>query len=42
MVFKLGLEAQKHWRRLNAAELIAEVVTGVKSLDGEEATEQAA
>jgi putative transposase len=42
MVFKLGLEAQKHWRRLNGAELVAKVVTGVKFVDGEEQTEQAA
>jgi putative transposase len=42
MVFKLGLEAEKHWRRLNGAELIAKVVTGVKFVDGEEQTEQAA
>jgi hypothetical protein len=30
MAFKLGLEAQKHWRRLNGPELVAKVVTGVK------------
>jgi putative transposase len=42
MVFKLGLEAQKHWRRLNGSELVAKVVTGVKFVDGEEQTEQAA
>jgi hypothetical protein len=42
MVFKLGLEAQKHWRRLNGPELVAKVVTGVKFVDGEEATQQAA
>ena len=42
MVFKLGLEAQKHWRRLNGPELVAKVVTGVKFVDGEEQTEQAA
>jgi len=42
MVFKLGLEAQKHWRRLNGAELVAKVVTGVKFVDGEEQTQQAA
>jgi hypothetical protein len=29
MVFKLGIEAQKHWRRLNGSELIPKVVTGV-------------
>jgi hypothetical protein len=37
MVFKLG-----HWRRLNGAELVAKVVTGVKLVDGEEQTKQAA
>ena len=42
MVFKLGLEAQKHWRRLNGAELVAKVITGVKFVDGEELTQQAA
>ena len=42
MVFKLGLEAQKHWRRLNGSELVAKVVIGVKFVDGEEQTEQAA
>jgi putative transposase len=42
MVFKLGLEAQKHWRRLNGAELVAKVITGVKFVDGEEVTKQAA
>ena len=42
MVFKLGLEAQKHWRRLNGPELVAKVVIGVKFVDGEEQTEQAA
>jgi hypothetical protein len=42
MVFKLGIEAQKHWRRLNGSELIPEVVTGVQFVDGEELHEQAA
>jgi hypothetical protein len=27
MVFKLGLAAQKHWRRLQSFELIPKVVT---------------
>jgi putative transposase len=35
MVFKLGIEAQKHWRRLNG-------VTGVQFIDGEELEQQAA
>src|ERR1700692_223147 len=42
MVFKLGLEAQKHWRRLQGFELITKVVTGVRFVDGEEQTQQAA
>src|ERR1700751_6407606 len=42
MVFKLGLEAQKHWRRLQGFELIPKVITGVQFVDGEEQTEQAA
>ena len=36
MVFKLGMEAQKRWRRLNGAELVAKVVSGVTFVDGEE------
>lgn len=35
MVFKLGLEAQKKWRRLNGSQLIAKVIEGVKFVDGE-------
>ena len=35
MVFKLGMEAQKKWRRLNGKELIAKVIEGVKFVDGE-------
>ena len=42
MVFKLGMEAQKHWRRLNGSELLAKVVTGVKFVDGEEQIQEAA
>ena len=42
MVFKPGMEAQKHWRRLNGPELVAKVVIGVKFVDGEEQIEQAA
>lgn len=34
MVFKLGLEAEKKWRRLNGARLIAKVITGVRFKDG--------
>ena len=42
MVFKLGIEAQKHWRRLNGSALLPKVVTGVQFIDGEELQEQAA
>jgi putative transposase len=34
MVYKLGLEAQKCWRRLNGAEKIAKVITGTRFVDG--------
>ena len=39
---QLGIEAQKHWRRLNGSGLIPNVVTGVQFVDGEELHEQAA
>lgn len=39
MVYKLGLEAQKCWRRLNGAEKIAKVVTGTRFVDGVELTQ---
>jgi hypothetical protein len=42
MVFKLTLEAQKHWRRLQGFQLIPKVITGVPFIDGEELTQQAA
>ncbi len=42
MVFKLGIEAQKRWRRLNGAALLEKVVTGVQFVDGEELQQQAA
>ena len=42
MVFKLGVQAQQRWRRLNSSELIPKVVTGVIFVDGEEITKQAA
>ncbi len=35
MVFKLALEAEKKWRRLNGHALIAKVIEGVKFTDGE-------
>jgi putative transposase len=34
MVFKLATEAEKHWRRLNGSQRIAEVIDGVKFVDG--------
>lgn len=39
MVYQLATQAQKSWRRLNGAQLLAKVVTGVKFLDGEEVTQ---
>ena len=35
MVFKLSMEAEKTWRRLNGHQLIAKVIDGVKFVDGE-------
>jgi transposase-like protein len=34
MVFKLSLEAEKRWRKLNGSELIAKVISGVRFQDG--------
>ena len=34
MVFKLALAAQRKWRKLNAAQLLADVITGVRFEDG--------
>jgi putative transposase len=39
MVFKLGLEAQRCWRRLNGAEKLAKVITGTRFVDGIEVAE---
>jgi transposase-like protein len=36
MVFKLGLEAEKRWRRLNGSKLMAKVIEGVRFVDGEQ------
>jgi transposase-like protein len=41
MVFKLGCEAQKTWRKLNCYELIAKVIQGVRFEDGVEVREAA-
>jgi transposase-like protein len=34
MVFKLSVQAQKHWRRLNGYQLIPKVIEGVPFIDG--------
>jgi transposase-like protein len=36
MVYKLGREAEKRWRRLNGSQLLIKVLTGVRFVDGEE------
>jgi putative transposase len=36
MVYKLGLEAQRCWRRLNGAEKITKLITGTRFVDGVE------
>jgi hypothetical protein len=38
MVYKLGLEAQKTWRRLNGAEKLTKVIQGTRFVDGLETT----
>jgi hypothetical protein len=35
MVFKLEMEAEKLWRRLNGHQLFAKVIEGVKFINGE-------
>lgn len=35
MVFKLAIEAEKKWRRLNGHQLIAKIIDGVKFTNGE-------
>src|SRR5215475_2950780 len=42
MVFKLGIAAQKRWRRLNGSGLLGKVISGVQFVDGEELQQQAA
>ena len=39
MMFKLGLCAEKKWRRLCGFDYLAKVVTGIKFKDGVEVTE---
>lgn len=34
MVYKLTMEAQKHWRKLNRYELVLKVIEGVRFVDG--------
>jgi len=36
MVYKLGREAEKHWRRLDGSRLMVKVLRGVRFIDGEE------
>lgn len=40
MVYKLGREAEKRWRKLNGSQLLIKVLIGVRFVDGEEASEQ--
>ena len=35
MMFQLGLEAEKSWRRLKGSEKLALVISGVRFIDGE-------
>ncbi len=35
MVFKLAQQAEGHWRKLNASELIVKIIEGVQFVDGE-------
>ncbi len=41
MIYKLGISAEKHWRKLRGYQLIAKVVQGIKFKDGEEVKEAA-
>ncbi len=40
MIFKLGMCAEKSWRRLNGFDFVGKVITGVKFKDGIEETDQ--
>jgi hypothetical protein len=44
MVFKLAESAERHWRRLDGTERLAQVIAGVRFRDGEpvQATEEQA
>ena len=35
MVFQLARSAERHWRRLNGSERLAEIICGVRFRDGE-------
>ena len=35
MMFRLGLEAEKSWRRIKGSERLVEVIEGVRFIDGE-------
>ena len=35
MLFQLALEAEKSWRRIKGSERLAEVIEGVRFVDGE-------
>ena len=42
MVFKLCLSAEQHWRRLNGAPYLSDVIDGVKFQDGVKVEQEAA
>jgi putative transposase len=44
MVFKLAKSAERHWRRLDGSQRLAQVIDGVRFRDGEpvQATEEQA
>ena len=38
MVFKLAKSAERHWRRLNGSDRLADIIRGVRFRDGEPVT----
>jgi len=42
MVYKLATDAQKHWRKISAAQLLDKVVAGVCFVDGIQVKEKVA
>lgn len=40
MVYKLGISAESHWKRLKGHELISKIINGVQFKDGEEVKDQ--